>query len=218
MVVVTCLGVAVAASADMQIVTGSVAATAGNWTKSVTIPKFDPALGTLTSITYKLTADVDGTAVVTNNATTSQDFAVTLKATVTLERPDDTTLVVSIPLITSPMTLVSAGPAPNGNNPYTFGPLNGTDSESAAAPPPTSDLTLFTSTGPSDLDITLPVTAKAGDTYTGHGNDSCRFSTTADAQVEVDYNYYTPEPGTLGLLGLGLPLAGVWFRRRKRVA
>jgi hypothetical protein len=209
---------AVAASADTQIVTGSVAATAGNWTKSVTIPKFDPALGTLTSITYKLTADVTGTPVVTNYATTSQNFGVTLKATVTLERPDDSPLVVSIPLVNSPVTSVSAGPPPNGNNPYTFGTLNKTDSESAVAPPPLTDLVLFSSTGPSDLTITLPVATVAHDTYTGHGNDGCLFHTTADAQVEVDYHFYTPEPGTLGLLGLGLPLAGVWFRRRKQTA
>jgi len=224
-VIAACLGLAVTASADMVSYTASVGATLGNWTRSVSIPKFDPfnpnpaipgsAPGTLRGIIFELEAGVSGDAIVENHASTSQPFAVTLGATVTLERPDLTTLVVSIPLVNSPSQ--SIGPYDGkydytGTDSYTWTGLTATKTETKVAPPPTSDLALFTGTG----DISLPVKAEADNSYNGHGFDRSKFTTWANANIRVTYLYYTPEPGSLALLGLGLPLAGIWFRRRKK--
>jgi hypothetical protein len=79
-----------------------------------------------------------------------------------------------------------------------------------------SDLALFLAATPGET-IGLPVVALGGFTGTPSGanvtihEDSLQGSATGD----LTYDYYTPEPGTLALLGLGLP--GFWaLRRRKR--
>jgi hypothetical protein len=212
-IVVACLAWAVGASANTVTYSDSIADTLGNWTKSVTIPEFNPALGHLTAIQFSLTADVGGSATAENLGATSDPGTIKQSSTVTLERPDTTSIVVSIPLVTDATTLDPYDGTTDfaGTDSFTWDPLSATDTETATTPPPTSDLALFTGTG----NIVLPVKAVASDKWTGDGNDHALFHTYAGAGVTVEYDYYTPEPGSLALLGLGLPMVGLWFRRKR---
>jgi hypothetical protein len=92
--------------------------------------------------------------------------------------------------------------------------VTGSQTGSMSTTNPT-DLALFLAPTPG-VTIGLPVVALGG--FSGSGSswvtihdDSLQGSATGD----LTYDYYTPEPGTLALLGLGLP--GFWaLRRRKR--
>ena len=243
LVVALSLGLTVGASGDTVTYSGlpgmDVPMTVGNWGTTlhpvtVSIPKFDPlhpnpyipgsAPGTLLSISFSLTGDLgDQSYYEGENKSSSPDpVQMQLSEKLTLQRPDGSTIVVSIPLLTDSPTLGAS------DDPIVGGQVQtdwaGTDyykytghsaTQTVTAPPPAllaGDLALFTGTG----DIPLPVTARANSSWSGNAYDNSRKQTYADAKVAVTYEYYTPEPGSLALLGLGLPLAGVWFRRRRR--
>jgi hypothetical protein len=68
--------------------------------------------------------------------------------------------------------------------------------------------------------LSTDATTQVADGGNGDEGDShYRYSNSSQGQLAVTYDYTpaaaTPEPGSLALLGLSLPMAGLWFRRKR---
>jgi hypothetical protein len=196
----------------------SVSLTTTDWSDALVFSQFDPSLGTLNSITVLLEGEVLGTIAFESLDNAPATITAELKAQITLTRPDATKLAVVVPTVqTVDMVAAFDGTIdfdlPSGKT-YTDLAVSGSDS--LTTPPPGDDLALFTGLGT----ISLPVTAVGQSNATGAGNLLASFMTQAAAQVTLTYDYTpatVPEPSTLALVGLGLPVGLLLRRRRKAV-
>lgn len=205
------------AYAETQTWTGSIPLSKTNWSSSITLPKFDPSLGWLTSIFFQLSGHVEGSTAFESLDSQPATVTMSLAATITMYRPDSTLLVMTIPVaLTSDNVTAFDGVIDFGGTSgksYPF--LTGDKTESSTSPPPASDLALFTATFPGET-ITLPVEAVGASSATGAGNLLVKFGTSASADALVQYNYVVPEPAGLSSLVVGLVgLLGVAIRRRR---
>lgn len=171
-----------------------------NWASSVSVPKFNPALGTLLSIDFTLTGYVQGSAKFESLDAQAATITMNLSASVKLHRPDLSVLAVSLPLVstTDNATAYDGTFDFGGTSGHSYFGLSGSDTVTTSSPPPPSDLVLFTGLG----NITLPVDATGASNGSGAGNLILQFATDASADVTVKYTYKVPEPGSLGLLSL----------------
>ncbi|MGA2499376.1 MAG: choice-of-anchor E domain-containing protein [Tepidisphaeraceae bacterium] len=189
-----------------------------NWTKSVTIPRFNPALGTLNSVSFKLDAYLKSTAFLENTGPSPALVTATLTATITLSRPDLTIITYTTPIITvsDNFTAFDLVLDFGGTSGKTHAGLTANDSVVVASPPPATDLALFTGIG----NIIMPVTAKVKSVFSGDtGNLAAGFSSGSSAAVTVTYNYSSAIPTPKVVWAGGVMLAGLilhHFRRRLR--
>jgi hypothetical protein len=210
-----------AASAQTQQVcfTDNVPLTNTNWTDSVTIPKFDAGLGTLTQIDFMLTGNIQGSAAVESTDTSPTVVQLQFQATLTLTRPDLSVIVVTVPLANFNDSLAAfdgtidfAGPS------GTMHPgINAMASNTATSPPPASDIALFTGPAGNPGTIVLPITGLGTSFASGSGNVITQFMTAAAADVQVCYTYLpnvppvfqppTPQCGSTLMATAGVPLS-----------
>jgi hypothetical protein len=172
--------------------TDSIPLTSTNWSDSVTIPKFDPMLGDLQSIRFTLTGNAQGTASAESLDTSPTVVTLQFSSTLTLTRPDNSVIVISIPLANFMDTFTAFDGTIDfaGTSGASHTGINATQSEVVNSPPPASDLVLFTGPGT----ITLPVTAVGSSIATGSGNLISQFLQQAAATVEVCYTYLPNTP------------------------
>jgi hypothetical protein len=163
-----------------------------NWNSSVTIPKFDPSLGTLQSIQFTISGTVQGQAAVESLDAAPTVINTSFSAQLTLTRPDLSVIVVTIPIamFSDPVTAFDGTLDFGGTSGVTHPGIIAMDSDMATSPPPLSDLVLFTGPGT----ISLPVTAAATSIATGPGNVVTQFMTSASATVQVCYTYEVNQP------------------------
>ncbi len=209
------------ASAQTQQVcfTDSFPLTNTNWNGSVTIPKFDAGLGTLTQIDFMLTGNIQGSAAVESLDTSATVVQLQFQATLTLTRPDLSVIVVTVPLANFNDSLAAfdgtidfAGPS-GASHPG----INASQSNSATSPPPASDIALFTGPAGNPGTIVLPLTGLGTSFASGSGNVITQFMTAAAADVQVCYTYQpnvppvftapTPQCGSTLMATAGVPLS-----------
>ncbi len=186
-----------------------------NWTTSISIPKFDPSLGTLNNIIFVLTGHVEGSAAFESRDAAPATVTMNLSAVLSLMRPDSTIIVISLPVVSTVdnVTAFDGVPDYGGTSGKTYNNLTANHVATYTSPPPASDLALFTGVG----NILLPVSAVGASNGSGAGNLDLRFNTYASAAACVTYDY-TPIPEPSGLLALVSGIGGlagfVGFKRR----
>jgi len=184
-----------------------------NWANSIGLQMFDPSLGTLNSISFTLNGHVEGNAKFESMDASPATVGMDLSAMLTLQRPDLSTLVVTIPLAstTDNVTAFDGTIDFGGTSGKTYNNLNANDSDSATTST-AADKALFTGLG----FINLPVKAQGASTGYGAGNLLLQFQTLASASASVTYDYTPiPEPSSLLALMSGLGLVGFAVRRRR---
>jgi hypothetical protein len=172
---------------------------ATDWSTTFDFSGFNPALGTLTMVTFDLTARLSGSAQVTNIGSTSATGRITLTNTAMLSAPS------VLPIVTS-VTTQTLGLNPGDAVFFTLG------AGRRQVTSTTSELSLFETAW------------SAG--ATDHGVTSSSFSRgdvlvdTTDAgalTAQVSYVYTpeaVPEPMTAAVLCSGLAILGIVRRRR----
>jgi hypothetical protein len=160
-----------------------------NFDKFVTIPKFNPDLGTLQSVFVQLGSEVKGSIKLENTDAKSADITTNLAAEVSLLKPDNSILLTTLPTasITKQFAADDGKLDFSGTSGATFNNLSNIQTASANL---TSGFDLFVG-----LDkLTLPVIAVAKSNGSGAGNLAQIFNTFAGANVEVVYEYVAIKP------------------------
>ncbi len=177
--------VTLSAYAEQLVYTDTVPLTITNWNRTMTIPKFDPALGTLISVEVGFTGGVIGTTRYENTDNKGTTITEELSAIVTVFKPDLSTILQVTPAYQG----VYQVPAFDGTIDFA-GPSGATHAgvnaeESDAMGPYSVDNAFYTGVGT----ITFPVTATATSYVSGAGNLVSGFNTNAYASMFVKYNY-----------------------------
>ena len=170
-----------------------------NWTNSFTINQFDPSVGCLDSVCFSLAGHVEGSAAFESRDSGPTTVLMDLAATITLQRPDSTLLVATIPLahtsdnVTAFDGVIDFG----GTSGRTYAALQGDKTEGNCTSL-ADDKTLFTGTGT----LVLPVVAVGSSGGSGGGSLLLSFTTDASAGAVVTYYYSTcpvpAQPATWG--------------------
>lgn len=189
----------------------SIPATTTNWNNSVSVPRFDPALGTLQSIQFELSGTITGSARVESLDNAAANVSLAFQGQLTLTRPDLTQLVVVLPAANFNNTFTAFDGTIDfgGSSGATYPAITATQQNSATSPPPASDLVLFTGPIGNPGNIVLPVTAAGTSVATGAGNIISQFQQQAEATVRVCYNYVPNVPPTFTCPGLQMASVGV---------
>ena len=184
---------------QQQCYTRSVPLQPTNWSTTINVPKFDPALGTLQSIQFTVDTEVHGSVGVENTSTSSpSDVDTHFENVIQLKRPDASILATANPSADFTDTLavydgtVDFGGASGKTHPN----IVAVDSDMTTSPPPASDLPLFTGPLGNPGTIDLPVSAVGMASATGGGNIFVTFTSQAQATVTVCYNYLGNVPPT----------------------
>ncbi len=198
---------ATAQQTQTQCFTDAIPLQSTNWTNTVSIPKFNANLGTLLSIQFSLTGNVQGTAQAESQDAGPTQVTTSFSASIQLTRPDLSLLVVTLPIanfvdnFTAYDGILDFAGASGETHPN----INATDTQMVTSPPPLSDLALFTGVG----NIILPVAATGASVATGSGNLVTVFQTMASANVQVCYTYQPNTPPVLTCPGVLMASAGV---------
>jgi hypothetical protein len=160
-----------------------------DWNKQLIFPKFNPALGKLTSVEISVTATVSGDMAYENKDPISATVVLSLTAYMRLQRPDQTSLYTILP-----QALVTETAAPYDGQDNFAGPSGRrqavfkTDTEQSVITAP-ADLALFTGVG----DLTLNALAVGTSSVQGPGNIRSEVRSQAAALiVTLKYNYVNP--------------------------
>ena len=180
----------------------SVSLQSTDWTGLVEIPQFDPSLGTLERIDFRLKAIVESTSQFENLGNNPITVTLLLQTNVELQRPNHSLIVDALANVFHNESVVGYDGTTDfaGDSGTTFQDQIEI-SHVLLLPPSADDLALFTGTG----NLFLPVLADVASSATASGDVVLGYTTQAAAEIDVTYNYLAiPEPNTLVLALTGL--------------
>ncbi len=182
--------------------------------QAVQLSLFNDAGGTLTltQVDLSFTGTIGATVEIENDSGSPGTINIdliggTLQATETSPGSLDTGSVALAPTTASHAVAASIGPVRGGADYWDFGTLSDTDSGTDFT---TTGLAVYI--GPGNMDVTV----FGSGAWSASGTSSSTLwlqNFQGTGTVTVDYTY-TPEPATIGLMGIGL--ASLVARRRKR--
>ncbi len=186
---------------------------------TLTLPKFNVSGGTLTSVSITLFGSMTATQRGENLDSAPATLQITTQGTITLKRPDNSTLVITQPqLINSANLAAFDGNADfAGVSGITFTPVVTTKSDTSAFTSST-DLALFTGAGT----IALPVVGSGISFGEGPSNLTVNAGLVGFTTASVTYTYSTaapvPEASTYGSIGAVTVAGFLGYRRARRKA
>lgn len=156
-----------------------------DWNKIVSLPKFDPQMGTLTAVDLLLTMNISQEIMVENTNTQSRNFNSSLNGTLTADTPSSDTISINI-------NHSSGGDLPAYDGSVDFGGESGFKSVSQipteTATKSISNIEVFLAKAPGE-NIAIPVRANIESTTIMPGTSSSGIITKAGAKVCVVYTY-----------------------------
>ena len=180
----------------------------------LTLPTFNTALGTLTSVHITETGDIyiSADSVLTNNASKKETFTYQESSTFTFTSGNTSldNLLGSITTNQASKTYTNIA----SHNTVSFGSYTLTASNSFFTTD-TNILGLFEGTP-----LSLEATTETSAVFTGGGNILTNVTTTGEASINIYFDYTpipVPEPEQIAMFLLGLPLVS-WHTRRRQIA
>lgn len=157
-----------------------------NWTRALTVPKFDASLGTLTEVDVINQGDLTGRIQVESEDRAPQTVTATVSGTLSLSGPGVSALVASgSHAETFNATAYDHVPDYGGTSGHDFGPETVSGAKTITLTDPAS-LALYTGGG--SVTLTERATGTSSATSTG-GNLLSQISSQADGSVTVVYHY-----------------------------
>jgi len=179
---------------------------------ALNLQQFNPTWGTLTGISVHLHGNILGSASA-ENIGGAATVTLNLSATLTLTRPDNSTIVVTTPVVNKIASLSAFDGMVDYGGTSGVAYLNQSAHADNTVALSAGDFTLFTGFG----NVSGLLNGSGASAATGAGNLATLFLTQAGGFADVTYTYTptirTPEPAALALLGLGMGVLG--FARRR---
>ncbi len=191
------------AFADSISYSASFGPTTTSFSTSISLPQFNPSMGTLTSITFTLDGQTIGSATVTNNSGAAGDYLVAIFTSLSLLDPSNNMLASISPAFSQSLTIS------NGDSKTASGTsLPSTDSATI-----TTGFSPYVGLG----DVTFTVAGQGFAAANGPTPYSVDSTTSGQGKITVTYNTASvvPEPATLALFGSGLLALGLLYQRRR---
>jgi hypothetical protein len=197
---------------------------ATNFSKTISIDKFDPSLGVLQTILLTFNGNVAGDFRVDNQGPSVASGTYNLEAEVKLSQSILGDLFALTPSNTGSFSVAVDGPDafPDfvGADSQTLTGLAGTEQGTKTYSRATDSTILSAFTGTGKLDFLVDAKAQSTSTSPNSGNIAQFFTTNAGANFTITYTYDPPVrvPEASSNFGVGLLAAGVMATQLKRIS